>query len=62
MNLYKCFFRSNTREVKAETSLEARDKAAVLWKAKHAYDVTAVLMVKDIDTNPKQVIHSTGAL
>lgn len=47
MNGYVCFWRGKRIEVFASTLLEARDKAAKIFKAKKAYDVTAVLAVKD---------------
>jgi hypothetical protein len=47
MNGYIAFFRGKRIEVYAETSVAARDKAATMFKAKKAYDVTVVLAEKD---------------
>lgn len=60
MNGYKAFYRGKELEVYAETSLAARDKAAVQFKAKKAYEVTVVLCEKNTDgTKPgEQVIHT----
>ena len=46
MNGYKAFYRGKSIEVYAESSLKARDKAQVMFKAKHGYDVTVVLCEK----------------
>jgi hypothetical protein len=46
MNGYIAFFRGKRIEVYAETSMAARDKAAIMFKAKKAYDVTVVLAEK----------------
>ena len=46
INTYECFWRGKRLEVKAYTQLEARDTAASKWKAKKAYEVTAVLAAK----------------
>ena len=63
MNLYKAFYKNQSREVKADSMLDARDKAAAGFKAKRAYDVTVLLVAKDIDgPKPEQVVHSTGSL
>jgi hypothetical protein len=53
MNTYEAFYRKKRLTVTAETSLKARDKAAELFKARKAYDVTVVLVEKD----GEQVIH-----
>ena len=58
MNGYICFYRGKRLEVYAETSLEARDKAAAQFKTRKAYEVTATLAEK----NGEQVTHSTAAL
>jgi hypothetical protein len=46
MNGYIAFYRGKRIEVYAESSLQARDKAAVQFKAKKAYEVTVVLAEK----------------
>jgi len=53
VNGYKCFYKNKTAEVKAETSYSAQQKAAEIFKAKRAYEVTVVLCEK----NGEQVIH-----
>lgn len=58
MNGYKAFYRGKTLDVYAESSLSARDKAAGMFKARKAYDVTVMLCEKD----GKQVTHSTAGL
>lgn len=56
MNGYKAFYNNKTTEVYADTSLQARDKAAAFWKVKpkDAYKVTVVLCEQD----GKQVVHT----
>lgn len=46
LNGYICFFKNKKLEVYAKTTIEARDKAASIFKAKKAYEVTAVLAEK----------------
>jgi len=46
MNGYKCFYRTKTCEVYANTSADAQKKAADIFKAKKTYDVTVVLCEK----------------
>lgn len=58
MNGYICFYKSKKIEVYASTLLEARDKAAVAFKAKRAWEVTPYLAEKNGDP----VIHSQGEL
>jgi len=43
LNGYKAFYKGKTLDVYASTSIQARDKAARLFKARKAYDVTVVL-------------------
>jgi len=50
MNGYKAFWRGKTIEVYADTSLAAQTKAAALFKARKAYEVTVVLCEKDGET------------
>lgn len=54
MNGYKAFWRGKSLEVHADTSYEAQQKAAKLFKAKKAHEVTVVLCEKA----GKQVIHT----
>ncbi len=54
LNGYKAFWRGKSVEVHAETSYEAQQKAAKLFKAKKAYEVTVVLCEKA----GEQVIHT----
>lgn len=43
MNKYEAFYKGRRMTVEGSTSLEARDKATLAFKAKKAYDVTVVL-------------------
>jgi hypothetical protein len=43
MNGYKAFYRGKTLDVYANTTLEAQTKAAALFKAKKAWEVSVVL-------------------
>ena len=54
MNGYICFYKGKQIEVTADKLLEAQDKAAKLFKAKKAYEVTCVLAEKD----GEQVTHT----
>ena len=47
MNGYVCFYKGKRTEVYAESSYKARQKAAEIFKAKRALDVTVVLAEKD---------------
>ena len=58
MNGYKAFYRGKSIEVYAETTYEAQQKAAALFKAKKAYDGSVMLCEK----NGEQYIHSTAGL
>lgn len=58
LNGYVCFYKGKRTEVYAPTLLAARDKAAAFFRAKKAYDVTAVLAEK----GGAPVIHSTAPL
>lgn len=58
MNGYICFYRGKKIEVVADTLLQARDKAALQFKAKKPYEVTVVLAEKD----GVPVTHSTASL
>lgn len=46
MNGYKAFYKGRSVEVEAETSRAAQQQAALLLKAKRAYEVTVVLCEK----------------
>jgi hypothetical protein len=54
MNGYKCFYRGKTCEVYADSSYEAQQKAALVFKAKKSYEVTVVLCEKA----GEQVVHT----
>ena len=54
MNGYKCFYKGKTVEVYADTSYAAQQKAAIIFKAKKAYEVTVVLCEK----SGEQVVQS----
>ena len=43
MRTYKAFYRGRSIEIQAETSYDAQQAAAKVFKAKKAYDVTVVL-------------------
>lgn len=58
MNGYLAFWRSKIIEVHAETSYEAQQKAAALFKAKKTYEVAVVLAEK----GGAPVVHSTAIL
>lgn len=58
MNTYVCFFGSKKMEVKAETQLQARDKAAKEFKVKRAYEVTAIL----VEVDGEAIVHSGAEL
>lgn len=47
MNGYICFYKAKQLEVHADTQLQARDKAAAHFKARKAWEVTAILAEKD---------------
>jgi hypothetical protein len=46
---YEAFYKDKRCSVKAPTSLAARDKAAAIFKARKAYDVTVVRSDKPVD-------------
>lgn len=58
MNGYIAFWRGKQTEVHADTSYAAQQKAAQVFKAKKAYEVTVVLAEKD----GEQVVHSTSSI
>jgi hypothetical protein len=60
MNGYIAFYKGKQVEVYAEDMFKAQEKAAVLFKAKKRYEVTAILAEKNTDgTTPgEQVIHT----
>jgi hypothetical protein len=55
MNGYKAFYRGKNIEVYAETSYDAQEKAAKLFKARKSYDVAIVLC----EVEGAQITHST---
>jgi uncharacterized protein (DUF952 family) len=60
VNGYIAFYKGKQVEVYANTSYEAQQKAAVMFKVKPAksYDVAVVLA----ERNGQQVVHSGGVL
>jgi len=54
MNGYIAFYKDKQVEVYADTSYEAREKAAKQLKAKKSYDVTVILA----ERNGEQVVHT----
>jgi hypothetical protein len=56
MNGYIAFYRGKQLEVLADSSYAAQQKAAAMFKARKAYEVTVVLAERD----GHQVVHSTG--
>ena len=47
MNGYIAFYRGKSVNVQADTSYQAQQKAAALFKARKSYEVTVVLAEKD---------------
>lgn len=58
MNGYICFYKGKKIEILAESTYEAQKKAAVIFKAKKAFEISIMLAEKD----GKQVTHSTSSL
>jgi hypothetical protein len=58
MNGYIAFYRGRQIEVYADSSYDAQQKAAAVFKARKSYEVTVVLAEK----GGQQVVHSTGGL
>ena len=58
MNKYLCFWKKQTLEVEALTTLQAQDLAAAKFKARKAYEVTVML----VEREGVEVIHSTSGL
>jgi pyruvate/2-oxoglutarate/acetoin dehydrogenase E1 component len=56
---YLAFYKGKKIEVMALRSLDARDKAAVIFKARKAWDVTVVLYEHP---DGSTVTHSTAAI
>ena len=47
LNGYICFYRGKQKEIYANTSYEAQEKAAISFKAKKSYQITVLLAKKD---------------
>ena len=58
MNGYLAFYKDKKIEVYANTSYEAQQKAAAIFKAKKRYEVTVVLCEK----NGEQVTHDAASI
>jgi hypothetical protein len=58
MNGYIAFYRGRQIEVYSDSSYQAQQKAAAIFKAKKAYEVTVVIAEK----NGEQVTHSPASL
>lgn len=58
MNGYIAFYRGKQLEVFADSSYAAQQKAAALFRARKAYEVTVMLAELD----GKQVAHLTGGI
>ena len=58
MNGYIAFYRGRQIEVYAESSYQAQQKAAAIFKTKKSYEVTVVIAEKD----GEQVTHSPASL
>ena len=56
MNGYKAFYKGKTIEVFADSSYQAQLKAAQVFKAKKAYEITVILC----EINGDQVIHAAS--
>ena len=53
MNGYIAFYKGKKTEVLADTSYQAQQKAAILFKTKKTYDITVMLAEK----GGQQVVH-----
>jgi len=59
MNGYVCFYKSNRKEVYAETSYEAQIKAAAEFRAKKAYQVNVFLAETNVvNGKGEPVVHT----
>ena len=58
MNGYICLYRGKSCEVHADTSYQAQQKAAVVFKARKSYEITVHLAEKA----GEQVTHSTATI
>jgi hypothetical protein len=58
MNGYIAFYRGKRVEVLADSSYAAQQKAAALFKARKAHEVTVVLAERD----GQQIAHSTASV
>jgi len=56
MNGYKAFYKGRSIEIFADSSYQAQLKAAAIFKAKKAYDVTVMLC----EVNGQQIIHDAS--
>ena len=54
MNGYKAFYKGKTIELMADSSYQAQLKAAQVFKAKKAYEITVMLC----EVNGEQIIHN----
>jgi hypothetical protein len=59
LHTYICFYRGKQVELQAESSYAAQKAGAQHFKAKKAYEVTAMLAGRADGT---EVVHSTGGL
>ena len=53
MSKYAAFYKNKEMEVEAETSFEAQRKAASVFKAKKAWEVTVMLL--GVTHNPESI-------
>jgi hypothetical protein len=54
MNGYRCFYKNKTCEVYADSSYEAQQKAASVFKTNKSYEITVMLCEKA----GEQVVHT----
>lgn len=54
-NFYKAFYKDREIEVQAPTTYDAQKLAAAHFKARHAYDVTVVLLALG---DGREVVHA----
>jgi len=54
MNTYHAFYNGKEIELKADSSYQAQQKAAITFKAKKSYQVTVVLVALE---DNKEIVH-----
>lgn len=59
MNIYHAFYKGKEIELQADSSYHAQEKAAIIFHAKHSYNVTVIIVAHE-DNIP--IIHSGAEL